>query len=265
MRLFPIVDERADFEDPRTQWLAYMRTRWYDGSAGPSLVHGTAGGLVEPTYEYEWRRHVPAPYSARFHPPWRDGVLPPAFRPTEVPSNERPSKPLIPNAASEQFGWLQSKGPDHIPLFALPAARTVTQIDPLYQPQLGAPDFDLIAALEAHRQESAMATLAQAGLPHLDYARTLPMEAKSVAGYLKRGADIVRHGGKFVVKAGKRVPGPVGYLGDAKDLWDFIQWVNDLDSAPRGRIPGAAYQPASNSIEFTMRDGTVLVVPVSEL
>ncbi len=54
----------------------------------------------------------------------------------------------------------------------------------------------------------------------------LGLRGKDIVRGLQRGAEFVKENGRWVLKQGGRVLGPIGWLGTAKDMYDFYQWAD---------------------------------------
>lgn len=265
MRFGPILGENEDPTDLRTQWVAFMRTYWYDTMAGPSRALGIAGGLSEPNYEFEWRSILPALPAAMWKPPWTRGALPPHYRPASVVVRAPLPDSVITPKAAHALPWLIPPSVDRAPIFDLQPPRQVKQIDPVADPP-SSPIGDLLTDYERHAAQSLLVTMDAAGADAAAAAGNihLTMTAEGVAGALKRGAEMVYENGKAIVKMGSRVLGPVGFAGNMWDLYQVLRWLSNQE-IPQSKLPKGAYSPYSNAIEYTWPDGTVTVLPVSQL
>ena len=228
------------------------------------MIAGVAGGMTVPDFDRDFGKVLPFGLTP-FRPsprPWEVGLRPPSFSPATLPVLKMPSSSLITPAAVEGLPWLRPMPQGRVALFDLVPPPKVLQID-AWQDPASSPIGGLIEDYEKHLLASAVATLSAASAP-TQMVRTLPMEAAKVVGALRRGAKITwTVGRKAVVKMGQHVLGPVGWAGDAWDLYRFIRWAYGKTEV-KG-IPTAVYQPASNSIEFTMADGAVVVQPAWQL
>lgn len=265
MRFAPILGQNEDPTDLRTQWIAFMRAYWYDTMAGPSRALGIAGGLSEPNFEYEWRSVLPVLPQASFNPPWTRGHLPPQYRPASVAVRVPIQESLITPKAAQALPWLIPPSVDRAPIFDLQPPQHVTQIDPMADAS-SSPVGGLLVDFERHAAQSLLATLNASSADVATAAGTvqLPLSAKRIGGALMRGGKIVYENRKAIVKAGGRVLGPVGVAGNLWDLYQVLNWLSNQE-LPEGTIPTGAYSPHSNAIEYTWPDGTVAVLPVSQL
>ena len=91
---------------------------------------------------------------------------------------------------------------------------------------------------------------------------TLGMSAGSAYRLLKRGAKMVREKGRYVLKAGSKVLGPIGAIGTTKDVFDFIVWLKDKGAFNSAHsTPTTHYNPSTGLFEYNWGNGTITFEP----
>lgn len=260
VRIGPLLADDEDPADLKTQWRAYARTHWYETVAAPCLARGVARGLAVPHFEYDIVRILSLPSTARFRPPWVQGLRPPTYSVRTIAVSQMPRTSVLDSRAQQALPWLQPVAPGQLPLLDLRPPPSVIQVDPLADANSG-PIGNLVEDLERHMIQSALATLEAASASNT--AQELPMTAVAIGGALNRGAKIVWEGGKAAVKAGKNFLGWVGLAGSAWDLYQFLQWAAD-QPVPKKNLPTAHYEPGPNHFVFEWPGGLETTAPATE-
>ena len=77
----------------------------------------------------------------------------------------------------------------------------------------------------------------------------LALRPTEVIKGLKEGAKFVKEHGKWVVRVGSKVLGPIGVAGTIKDIYDFNQWVNENAPPEQPRFE-SKYDLMSNTVLY---------------
>ena len=148
------------------------------------------------------------------------------------------------------------------PTWAIPTASSVTLVKPDSQSH----GFDFAA----HAASSLLASLIPYGAPA--QVQTLAMQAaamqpRTVAKFLKKGAEIIRETSVNVSGYVLKMPGhpALGYIGGVLTLWNIGNWLFDHRGALFGKqahvIPEPLYQVAGNQYLWKWPDGSVTGAP----
>lgn len=92
---------------------------------------------------------------------------------------------------------------------------------------------------------------------------TLALRPTDVFNGLKKGGEILMDNGRFALKLGAKILGPIGVLGTIKDVYDFSQWVNKQIPDGTVKAPNTRYDLASNQLLWEQPGGTWTPYPPS--
>ena len=204
------------------QWLARdaqakkAKEDWHAGKAMRELLgHG-----AEP--EPDWNTWNPL-FSTSTLSPFKPLQTPPPWLQDRLPPpiTWRPPQPIevSPPGTPPEFPWWQAPATTPNPIFseAAPAQPTVVYPD--------------------------------------GQVEVLALRPKDVWTGLKKGGEMVLENGRWVVRVGSKVLGPVGAAGAVKDLYDFSQWVNDKLPDIEPNPPKTKYDPFTNQVLWEQPGG----------